>query len=85
MDRNALVLFVSRFLSGQARKSLWIETGFSRCENLSAAGQARKSLWIETLLSVNKMLHISGQARKSLWIETIQSRRIRKMGPWSGS
>ena len=33
---------------GQARKSLWIETGRPRQRPARLSGQARKSLWIET-------------------------------------
>ena len=39
---------VAWITSGQARKSLWIETT-TPFENVAASiGQARKSLWIET-------------------------------------
>ena len=34
---------------GQARKSLWIETGAAPPRFPMAFGQARKSLWIETI------------------------------------
>ena len=34
--------------TGQARKSLWIETNILRYVLWLARGQARKSLWIET-------------------------------------
>ena len=36
--------------SGQARKSLWIETGDQYQNQTYGIGQARKSLWIETLI-----------------------------------
>ena len=40
---------VAWITSGQARKSLWIETT-TPFENVAASiGQARKSLWIETI------------------------------------
>ena len=35
---------------GQARKSLWIETGDQYQNQTYGIGQARKSLWIETLI-----------------------------------
>ena len=34
--------------SGQARKSLWIETTTLTAGHYIVGGQARKSLWIET-------------------------------------
>ena len=36
-------------MTGQARKSLWIETGNFLIQLFFDGGQARKSLWIETL------------------------------------
>ncbi len=38
-----------RFRLGQARKSLWIETGNAQEILDRVYGQARKSLWIETV------------------------------------
>ncbi len=35
-------------LTGQARKSLWIETFETMIQFIAQVGQARKSLWIET-------------------------------------
>jgi len=70
VDRNLRVFRAGGWLTGQARKSLWIETicrSISRCWLL---GQARKSLWIETLSDSCQAKSLIGQARKSLWIET---------------
>ena len=55
---------------GQARKSLWIETGVIYITPPSVPGQARKSLWIETHSPRLSYRSRYGQARKSLWIET---------------
>ena len=55
---------------GQARKSLWIETWYSREPERYRSGQARKSLWIETYSNPDFVVPLIGQARKSLWIET---------------
>ena len=55
---------------GQARKSLWIETGDQYQNQTYGIGQARKSLWIETLFPKVIFIRTLGQARKSLWIET---------------
>ena len=50
MDRNRCVnnMTEHKFI-GQARKSLWIETGRPRQRPARLSGQARKSLWIETI------------------------------------
>ena len=56
--------------SGQARKSLWIETEELEAARADKQGQARKSLWIETPVNGDIHANLSGQARKSLWIET---------------
>ena len=66
-----MVVCSDRYLqSGQARKSLWIETTVAGYFVKPIFGQARKSLWIETLkLTCGDTLN-RGQARKSLWIET---------------
>ena len=48
MDRNLSVLIITLYLTGQARKSLWIETLRSLRLRSVGLGQARKSLWIET-------------------------------------
>ena len=37
---------------GQARKSLWIETGWFWIYRHHEGGQARKSLWIETPIAI---------------------------------
>ena len=57
-------------ISGQARKSLWIETLKLTCGDTLNRGQARKSLWIETTAGIEVGYIWPGQARKSLWIET---------------
>ena len=62
--------FHSGIIQGQARKSLWIETGLNYNIFDTPLGQARKSLWIETLINSNWFTVDFGQARKSLWIET---------------
>ena len=56
--------------SGQARKSLWIETYSLETPLMAVVGQARKSLWIETTVGIGVGYICPGQARKSLWIET---------------
>ena len=45
---------------GQARKSLWIETGVLYGEGAQSEGQARKSLWIETLRKKAAILVTTG-------------------------
>ena len=72
MDRNfAAILFLPARDTGQARKSLWIET--DRIDDtvtlcvvrlVRACGSKQEQLWKE-IEKENK-----GQARKSLWIET---------------
>ena len=57
--------------TGQARKSLWIETKYSNKYGSWSDGQARKSLWIETAQALECWTELHGQARKSLWIETV--------------
>ena len=58
---------------GQARKSLWIETGCPYLRRIMLCGQARKSLWIETHHRPLPIRPHEGQARKSLWIETLHN------------
>ena len=70
MDRNPNQTYVTIYKDGQARKSLWIETGKLIGTDACSTGQARKSLWIETLISFGLYFGLLGQARKSLWIET---------------
>ena len=70
MDRNPFQTYVTIYKDGQARKSLWIETGKLIGTDACSTGQARKSLWIETLISFGLYFGLLGQARKSLWIET---------------
>ena len=41
--------YVPKATPGQARKSLWIETGMMGNIQKESTGQARKSLWIETI------------------------------------
>ena len=41
-------VFIRAVPQGQARKSLWIETGIGQFPVRRYLGQARKSLWIET-------------------------------------
>ena len=71
MDRN-YDFFITQLPhpAGQARKSLWIETGHGTFHSPRELGQARKSLWIETFHLVRDKHLVFGQARKSLWIET---------------
>ena len=48
--------------TGQARKSLWIETNLAGRSPKYGSGQARKSLWIETILQhhLQSLTHRSG-------------------------
>ena len=71
MDRNANRQHRPVWDSGQARKSLWIETSMQEPGVGWPAGQARKSLWIETVKVSGYCAVGIGQARKSLWIETL--------------
>ena len=48
MDRNILEADQIDGTTGQARKSLWIETLIFLAFIVPLIGQARKSLWIET-------------------------------------
>ena len=43
-----IVMAGAMFFTGQARKSLWIETLQQTSPCGATVGQARKSLWIET-------------------------------------
>ena len=54
MDRNPFQTYVTIYKDGQARKSLWIETGKLIGTDACSTGQARKSLWIETAMNAGK-------------------------------
>ena len=85
MDRNFYPLCDNCLYSGQARKSLWIETHASPILSATTPGQARKSLWIETeVIGINAAKY-AGQARKSLWIETSMSTIVFAGASRSGS